>query len=172
MDSPADNERGQWVTLAELAEFRRITKLSAARLVRRHRWRRQTDNQGRVRVLVPPDAIGARPDSPADSPADGPSVSPADIFAVIRPLEAAIDTLREQLGRAEQGREAERSRADRAEARADQQMALVQQYVAKFAGVRADADQARTAADALRQADAARRGLGRLARLRAAWRGE
>jgi hypothetical protein len=152
------------VTLAELAEFRRITKLSAARLVRRHRWRRQTDNQGRVRVLAPPDAIEARPDSPADSP--------ADIFAVIRPLEAAIDTLREQLGRAEQGREAERSRADRAEARADQQTALVQQYVTKFAGVRADADQARTAADALRQADAARRGLGRLARLRAAWRGE
>jgi hypothetical protein len=168
MDSPADSERGQWVTLAELAEFRRITKLSAARLVRRHRWRRQTDNQGRVRVLVPPDAIEARPDSPAD----GPSVSPADIFAVIRPLEAAIDTLREQLGRAEQGREAERSRADRAEARADQQTALVQQYVTKFAGVRADADQARTAANALREADAARRGLGRLARLRAAWRGE
>jgi hypothetical protein len=43
-----------------------------------------------------------------------------DISAVLRPLEAAIGTLREQLGRAEQGREAERSRADRAETRADE----------------------------------------------------
>jgi len=38
------------MTLVELAEARGISKASAARLVRRHRWRRQTDNTRRVRA--------------------------------------------------------------------------------------------------------------------------
>jgi hypothetical protein len=48
--SPADTDGDRWMTLVELAEARGISKASAARLVRRHRWRRQTDNTRRVRA--------------------------------------------------------------------------------------------------------------------------
>ena len=41
------------MTYAELAAVRGISALSAERLVRRHKWPRQTGNDGVVRVLVP-----------------------------------------------------------------------------------------------------------------------
>ena len=41
------------MTYAELAAVRGISALSAERLVRRHKWLRQTGNDGVVRVLVP-----------------------------------------------------------------------------------------------------------------------
>jgi methyl-accepting chemotaxis protein len=126
----AEEDSGQWMTLAELAAARRISKASAGRLVRRHKaWRRQQDNQGRVRILVPPDAIEAPddlPDVPLDILQDSPEGSPPEMSQAISALEAAISTLREQLERsnqradraetradgAEQGRDAERARAD------------------------------------------------------------
>jgi hypothetical protein len=56
----ADIEDGQWLTLAELADARHTNQDSATRLVRRHtQWRRQRDNQGHVRVLVPTEALRA-----------------------------------------------------------------------------------------------------------------
>jgi hypothetical protein len=45
-------------------------------------------------------------------------------------------------------------------------------YTASVKAAKAEAREAQDAAEALRQADVARRGRGRLARLRAAWRGE
>jgi hypothetical protein len=92
-DSPPD---GQWLTLADLAKARGTSKASAARLVRRHKWRRQPGNDGHVRVLVPVE----KADRPADRPADT-----SGAFVVIQAALAAQE-------RAE-------ARADRAESRAD-----------------------------------------------------
>ena len=46
-------EAGRWLSYAELAEARGITRKAAARLTLRHRWRRQPGNDGAVRVWVP-----------------------------------------------------------------------------------------------------------------------
>ena len=69
-----DIEDGQWLTLAELADARHTSEASATRLVRRHtQWRRQSDNQGHVRVLVPTETLTAgRPGGhPGGCPAAG-----------------------------------------------------------------------------------------------------
>ena len=53
-DRTADGENAaRWMTFAELGAVRGISKASAIKLVRRHGWRRQRDNQGHVRALVP-----------------------------------------------------------------------------------------------------------------------
>jgi hypothetical protein len=59
-DSAGDSaEDGTWLTYGELAEIRGIDRHSAVKLVARHRWRRQKDNRGTLRILVPPDwAVG------------------------------------------------------------------------------------------------------------------
>jgi hypothetical protein len=49
-----DDADSRWMSYAELAETRRITLSSAIRLVVRRGWRRQMDNQGTMRALVPP----------------------------------------------------------------------------------------------------------------------
>ncbi len=158
-DSPADTSaEGQWLTLADLGRARGISKASAARLVRRHKWRRQAGNDGRVRVLVPPDAL-------EDSPADSPQVSPADMSRAISAFEAAIAASGERaqadaamLATLQVLLDEAKSRCDRAEARADALTDLV--------------DMLKAETERVRQAEAERRARGRLARLRAAWRGE
>jgi hypothetical protein len=92
-DSPPD---AKWMTHAELAEARGISKASAARLIRRHKWRRQADNQQRVRVLVPFDAISEpdiRPDIRQDirediQEDDRPDI--ADVSRIVTAFESAI----------------------------------------------------------------------------------
>jgi hypothetical protein len=238
---------GRWMTFAELSQARGISLPSARKLVRRHQWRRQTGNQGIVRILVPADALdrprddpGADPlpdPGPAPSPDHGPvlrpdpGADPSDTQRAITALEASVTVLREQLDRAEAGRETERNRADRAENRADQaesradrsEQALTGERIradelrnrlddltakltdaqAELAAAQADieqvaqgretaearGDELRTqldemqaqlaarqeaidATEAVRQADDARQGRGRWARLRAAWRGD
>ena len=178
-DSDAD---GRWVTYAELAAVRGIDRHSAVKLSFRRHWRSQKDNYGTVRVCVPPDWL--RPERETSGDVSG------DMSTVIRPLEAAISTLRVQLDRAEAGREAADRRADQAEARADQAEARADTLRARLEGelhrakddlalIRAAIDQsqaearkAHTEAEELRRAEAARRARGVLARLRAAWRGE
>jgi hypothetical protein len=44
-DPPADTDDGRWMTFAELAAARGISKASAIKLVRRHGWRRQHDRR-------------------------------------------------------------------------------------------------------------------------------
>ena len=222
--SPTDKDNGRWLTFAELAAVRGISKASAIKLVRRHGWRRQPGNEGHVRALVPTTwAVGG--EGSADSPADSPRDSPPDTSHAINALEAAnaalqeraraadaraeraeaeidrtvaelqaergrVDTERARADRAEQGRDGERARADalrdrlevlqaHAEERAGRaendvfelkgQLATAQSAAAE-AGREAEA--ARLATHAFLDEDAARRRLGRLARLRAAWRGE
>jgi chromosome segregation ATPase len=184
-DSPADD---RWMTFAELAVARGISKASASKLVRRHKWRRQTDNQGSVRILVPAEAL------------DSPTVSPMDISAVIKPLETAIIALREQLestenqldraenraeqaetraDRAERAIADERNRADRAESsrdtersRADELRDRLDDLGSKLDDAPAELATAQDQNEALRRAEAERRARGVLARLKAAWRGE
>ena len=195
-DSPADD---RWMTFAELAVARGISKASASKLVRRHKWRRQTDNQGSVRILVPAEALDSPAVSPMDIP-DGPSVSPMDISAVIKPLETAIIALREQLesaenqldraenraeqaetraDRAERAIADERNRADRAESsrdtersRADELRDRLDDLGSKLDDAQAELATAQDQNEALRRAEAERRARGVLARLKAAWRGE
>jgi hypothetical protein len=104
------------MTYAELADIRRISVLSAMRLVRRKNWPRQTGNDGVVRVLVPLPAAGDRKQRkdllPGTTAADKPNVrrgqartsdrtSAPDKQRTIAALENAIAALREQLARSE-----------------------------------------------------------------------
>ena len=113
-DMAEDN--GRWMTFAELAAARGISRASASRLVRRRKWRRQTENQGSVRILVP-----TEDNEPADSLSD------------------VVRTFREQLEQANSRADRAETRADGERSRADQAWALAQQYVAEFASERADA---------------------------------
>jgi hypothetical protein len=157
----------RWMTYAELGRARGISTASATRLAFRRRWPRQAGNDGTARVAVP---VGedrpARDDRPDDRATDHP-----DITHVVTAFEASISAL---TGRAE----AAESRADRAEARTDRAETARDAAITRAdeAVTRADiADHARqlaeTAAAELRQADAARRARGRLARAWRAWRG-
>jgi hypothetical protein len=109
----------RWMTFAELADARGISRASASKLVRRKKWRRQTDNRGTVRILVPLDAMDSPLDRPADNPLDRPSVGPMDISHMIRAFETAATMLREQLARENARADAEKSRADGLSARID-----------------------------------------------------
>jgi hypothetical protein len=140
-------EDGRWLTYDELAEARGIDRQSARRMANRSHWRRQKDNSGIVRVCVPLAHAARRDrkrDMPAGKPVDMPAVPPVDVSAVIKPLQDAVDVLRVQL--------------DRAEARAD--------------ALGIELRQAQSEAEELRLDISGRRALGRLARLRAAWRGQ
>jgi hypothetical protein len=112
-DSGTTGEDGRWLTYAELAELRGITRKAAIRLTQRHQWRRQPGNDGATRVFVPADI--ARRQTPRDggTPDDGDGTKNTPFHAkALAALEGAVAALREQLERAEAGREAERSRAD------------------------------------------------------------
>jgi hypothetical protein len=165
-DSLAD---GRWMTFAELSQSRGISKTSAMKLVSQHGLRRQKNNKGQVRALVPVAWVRAEDTKEPNSA--------ADMSRAIRAFDSAIATLREQLVRetgrteaaerartaltvrlaqAEAGQAAERSRAaaerearTRAEAEAEALRVQLDQ-------ARAEAQQAIQAAEAeaarLRQA--------------------
>lgn len=148
--SADDDSDRRWLTYAELAAARGIDRQSARRLASRLKWRRQKDNQGIVRVYVP--ATKTDPQrGKADTSAHTSAAASADISRVIRVLEAAVASLREQSER-------DRGRADQAETRA----------------IEADrrAAQAEAELGRLREAERARRARGVVTRLRAALRRE
>jgi hypothetical protein len=165
-DSQAESTAdGRWLTFAELSQVRGISKTAAMKLASRHGWRRQKNNKGQVRALVPVAWV-------ADVDTREPN-SAADMSRAIRAFDSAIATLRQQLERetgrteaaerartaltvqlaqAEAGRAVERSRAEaereartRAEAEAGALRAQLDQ-------ARAEAQQATQA----REAEAAR----------------
>jgi hypothetical protein len=168
----ADNETARepdarWMTFRELAEARGISKTSAASLVRRHGWRRQRDNEGHVRALVPLTWASREPGHQSHNEPDNQTAGQADttplaatIASLTSAFEAALTVLREQLQGAEQGREAERTQTHELRA---QVAALQVQLV--------EAQAAQDAAEQLRRVDDARRAQGRWARTWAAWRG-
>ena len=90
----------RWMTYAELAAARGITRSSATRLAFRRGWRRQTGNDGQARVAVPAAAQAPPPDA----------------------IPGIMDAVTPVATHDSQGVEAlirEQQRADRAEARAD-----------------------------------------------------
>ena len=174
----------RWLSYSQIAAIRNISRPSAERMVRKHRWRRTVNNHGITVAAVP--VAYAEPER--IDPMNGQGASPHDsaLFQdAIRAFETSIATLKEALARsearaeaAEAGREALREQiaglqADLSEAReaADKHHAAAQMAE----GVR-DAAIARAAAaeDRLAAAEAAemaRKARGLVARLRDAWRG-
>jgi hypothetical protein len=112
-------ETTEWMTYAELAANRGISKRSAMRLALRHRWPRRRGNDGMARVGVPtgadksPERQSERPATTADSPT----------VRAIAALETAVVALRSEL---------ERAHAETAEAR--QQVEALRQAEAERAG--------------------------------------
>ena len=153
-DSTATGDDGRWMTYAELAELRGISRKAAARLTLRHGWRRQPGNDGATRVHVPDAAMTRRQTPRPDRPSTLLSDDEDALVEAARRADAAIalaERLTAQLTEAG-------ARADRAEARADQE--------------RLRADELRDRLEAFRQAEAERQARGMLARLRAALRRE
>ena len=173
-DESADS---RWMSYAELAEARRITTPSAIRLVLRRGWRRQQDNQGVMRALVPPQWT---------EPAAGRNLEPDEhLIQAIATLETTVaalsdraeaaeraaETERERANRAEVARRAEYSRADLLRERIDNLRADLADAEAAVEMARSEAMEAAQAAEALRHEEDARwRSLGRVARIREAWR--
>ena len=134
---------GVWLTKADIARVRGITIASAYRLIRRQGWRRQPGNDGKIRVLVPPDwANGHRMGEsavPSAVPSAGPLTEPSDATSDIPSDGADLVRLIE----------AANVRADEANRRADAAMTLADRTLAQLADAtaRSQAD-----IDALRNA--------------------
>ena len=178
-DSTSD---ARWMSFAEIGENRRISKASAVKLVRRHGWRRQRDNQGQVRALVPQTWLQDPPEREGDSPRDNTSDSTPDnrlVADAVAALRDAVVTLKERAERAESLTDAEHARADRAEVRAAAAEARADSERKQTEAVEADRDMAIATANrltveiaAMRRSDALRRAAGLRERLTKAWRGE
>lgn len=175
VDEAADS---RWMTYAELAAARRITTSSAIKLVLRRGWRRQKDNHGTMRALVPPDCW-----EPAHS-----RNGDADTYVrqAIAALEASIAALQERAEAAEQTARLERERADRAvqahngelmrsnslRDRIDNLRTDLAEALEAVEIARHEAWEATQAVEELREADDTWHALGRIERVRRAWRGE
>ncbi len=159
------------LTYAELARARGISKASAERLVHNHKWRRSRGNDGRVRVMVPPDFVPeispeiradrrGRPGRPSKtritpeiSPENSPEITPdfrGMIEAALAPIRELADSERIRAERAESRIDAERDRADRAEkrvgeewARAARERARAESAEQRIKKLEAELDQAR-----------------------------
>jgi len=162
-DEGADS---RWMSYAELAEARRISNASAIRLVVRRGWRRQADNQGTMRALVP-----LKWSEPAPSQAMAAlEASVAALRERAELAERALQTERQRAERAEVARRAELSRGNFLRDRIDALRADLAEAAYAVEMARYEAQQAAEAAEASRQADARWRALGRLGRVRDAWR--
>jgi hypothetical protein len=188
-DTGGSREDGRWVAYTELARIRGISKESAIRLVRRERWRKMPGNEagGTVRVLVPDEWLKPlREEHPPADPTPIREVDPEDIsrltlgweqavtLARIRAevAEARADRAEIRADRAEDDRREAEKRADLAIARADAQRERIETLQAELGQATQARQEVVDAAEAIRQADDARKALGRWARLRRAWRGE
>ena len=89
----AENGEFQWMTYAELAEARRIDRLSAVRITRNRRGQKPKGNDGTIRVLVPRNFLETKRRGREDHPAELPS----EISRKINALEAENASLREQV---------------------------------------------------------------------------
>jgi hypothetical protein len=189
----SDPDASRWVSYPELASARGIGRASAERLTRKHKWPRQTMNDGTVRVCVPPDWLRpSETDRRSDHREDHPQPAAVRTDAVaafqeaLRLLSQQLTNERDRQAQADARATAATIRADQAEARADAaeadaREAQAQAQVARARAEKAEqdnaaavviADEAVGAAEVLRQANADRKARGRWARLRAAWRGE
>jgi hypothetical protein len=105
MDDPGGDHR--WLSYSQLGEARGISRASAIRLCRKHRWHRQVNNQGVVTVAVPVTFTVPDRRTPGDAAGDG----PGDAH---RALVSAVETLKGELARAHARGDAAETRAQRA----------------------------------------------------------
>ena len=143
MDDSHDDSRrhsqddSRWLTYDEIATLKHIKRSGAIRWVQRHRWRRQTGNDGQVRALVPGDWLRPRQsrDSRDDSQNDTGHDSRHDVAHDNR-----HDTSHDSAALGEANR-----RADEANRRAHAAVTLADRTLGQLAdaGERADRAEAR-----------------------------
>jgi hypothetical protein len=208
MDVGDHEAGGSWMTYREIAAARRVKLAAAVRLVQRHKWRRQTGNDGTARILVPiewikpsdrapPDIVHDVVPDADDDVADDVTPDRGILAGALAALEAALmdankradaaqvlaertlAELADANARADIAIAGERQRADTLRDRLDDVQRDLKASEAIAGELRANLDAARAkvqvtqeTADAQARLIAARRSLGLLARLRAAWRGE
>jgi hypothetical protein len=150
-------EDGRWLTYRELAESRQIDRHSAVKLALKHGWRRQRDNHNVLRILVPVEWLAPRGRGmPKATDAAMPQGMPegmaqgTDFTHAINAFDAALTALREQLERSEQGREAERARAERLDLLIETERGRVLAVEAKTVAADQRADHAQAAVRDLR----------------------
>jgi hypothetical protein len=162
-----DEDAGRWMTYDEVAAVRGTTRRAAVMLVRRHKWRRQKDNEGHTRALVPATWAEMAEAKSSDNGSGHSNRYPGRALEV---LEGALVALQEAHARellvlreSHQGEVASlREAVDRARGELD----------TRVTGLQRELEAARERAEALQRADDARKARGLLARLRAAVRGE
>jgi predicted nucleic acid-binding Zn-ribbon protein len=94
-DQSADDSDIRWLSYHQIAGLRGISRASAERMVRKHRWRRTVNNHGVTVAAVPLDYAEPERSNPPERPRERSGEIRPDLSA----LERAIDTLREQLVR-------------------------------------------------------------------------
>ena len=172
------------MTYAELAAVRGISPASAKRLTQRHRWGRQIGNDGVVRVTVPLSALVNTAKIKGETVACDDFVSSAttaidpvtpaavtadvanDVILATDVLARAIETLREQLVKADQREESERRRGERAEREVEDGRKRIDELQTALADARTAEGIAASEAAALRAQDDRRREWGFIRRLR------
>jgi hypothetical protein len=132
-----DDEFVRWLTYAQLAESRGISKASATRMAFRYKWRRQVGNDHVTRVAVPvgqdkPPEVPVRV-AKQDDTRDGATPGAMD-------WQDAVSSLTEARNQAEE-------RADEAKKRSDVAIALADRTLVQLAEANARADQADRRAD-------------------------
>lgn len=107
----------EMLTYKELAGRLGVKLESARKTVRRKGWRRVDGNDGTVRIAVPIEALPVPADSPTVDAGDSPSDSPAAVVALleerIEGLKALADAERRRADAAEADRDAWRAMAER-----------------------------------------------------------
>ena len=179
----AGDDAGVWMTYEQLAVARDIKRDAARRLAQRHRWRRHTGNDGLARIFVPDEWASVARDISRDVAEDkqtpardhDEAVAP-DVAGVVTVLQAAFEVALkakdEQITKLEMAVTHERERATAFQELAMKNAEMAEAQQSENAELRVALEQTRAEVQELRQAEAARRGQGRWARLRAAWRGE
>jgi hypothetical protein len=156
----------RWMSYADIAAARGVSVASITRMVRRKKWRRQPGNGPAILVAVPLAELArtnrrtktALPGQAAP-PLPGQKGSPSpDIASIARGFEAALGVLSEQLTAERARGDALRGQLEAAEK--DRDMAI------------ANHNRIAVEIEVMREADRTRRAAGRLARIKAAWRGE
>jgi Alanine-zipper, major outer membrane lipoprotein len=154
-DLPDHQPDSRWMTFDQLARARGISKLSAQALVRRHDWRRQRDNRGRVLALVPNDGpeLRRQPDNPPDDPSQSPHHQPDNpLRQADHPPHAPFETALAAI-EAAHARElhALRERADAAQAQADRTSVQLEETEKRADRTEQAVTAERSRADALRE---------------------
>jgi outer membrane murein-binding lipoprotein Lpp len=96
-----DDGETRWLSYAELAKARGISKSSATRLAFRRRWARQIGNDGTARVAVPVRELEAAPDAKISA-----------LQAEVAALQARVADLTEQMAAVREERAAALARAE------------------------------------------------------------